>query len=44
MSKTEIPGIKSLHKFVTKNCRKRPETAWRLEVIEEWLKEKEGKG
>ena len=32
---TKIPGIKSLHRFVTKECRKRPEMAWRLEVLED---------
>ncbi len=28
MRETKIPGIKALHKFVTKNCRKRPNMEW----------------
>ena len=28
MSETKIPGIKALHKFVTRNCRKRPNMEW----------------
>lgn len=28
MSETKIPGIKALHKFITKTCRKRPNFEW----------------
>lgn len=33
MSETKIPGVKAFHRFVTKNCRKRPRMAWILEVL-----------
>ncbi len=28
MSETKIPGIKAFHRFVSKNCRKRPNMEW----------------
>ncbi len=34
MSETKIPGIKSLHRIVTKNCRKRAYLAWLKDVNE----------
>ena len=32
MRETKIPGIKALHRFVTKNCRKRPYLAWLKDI------------